>query len=485
MSAVISGIPVLAIALAIIISVPLFVLIAKRILKKILIIIPIFVIVIALAVAVVPLIPNGEWQGIGGLFGGGYDDEGDESPPPPPVGGTGDIETPPVSYVPFYYSVNEDGETCTITGPGNAMEPYLNIPETVDGYRVTAIANSAFSGCMELRGVVLPDSLESIGERSFNYCRNLLTVTIGENLSYIESTAFSGCERLVEVIDRAPNIECVAGVYNYRNGYLSKYALEVHSESESKLIFEGEYVWYETDTTYLVSYEGNDDVITLPQDLYGSRYTVYNCALRSNPDLREVYLTDGTREISGGAFTDCKNLEWIFIASGTEVFSVYSLQSCEKLMGINCDSENPYFTSIDDNLYSKDGKTILKYASGKSAESFSVSEGVTAIGDVAFAHAINLRSVSLPESLTRIEVAAFMNCHRLKTVNIPAATEYIGEAAFYITPLSTATFGNTEGWIVEIDDSLIEYISSSDLQDPSLAADYLSQAYLSAGDWHK
>jgi hypothetical protein len=483
MSAVISIIPIMAIALAIIICVPLFVLIAKRILKKILIIIPIFVIVIALAIFIVPLLANGEWQGIGGFLGGADDDE---CPPPTPEGGgLGDTETPPVSYVPFYYSVNEDGETCTITGPGNAMEPYLNIPDTVDGYRVTAIANSAFSYCDELRGVVLPDSLESIGSQAFYYCGNLLTVRIGENLSNIEYNAFRYCDRLVEIIDHSPNIEATAGEGKYETGYISERALEVHTGEESRLIYIDDYVWYQTSNTYLVSYEGNDDVITLPEDFYGSSYIIYNLAFRLNPDIREIYLTNGVIEVCSGTFDDCDNIERIFISASVEKFSVISLQSCKKLLGITCDSENPYYTSYEDNLYSKDGKKIIKYASGKSAESFTVPTGVTVIGEVAFAHAENLRSVSLPESVTMIESSAFINCRKLNTVNIPAATKYIGEAAFYITPLSSATFGSKSGWKFLLNYSNVTYISPSDLSDTATAANYLRQKYSVAGYWYK
>lgn len=60
-----------------------------------------------------------------------------------------------------------------------------------------------------------------------------------------------------------------------------------------------------------------------------------------------------------------------------------------------------------------------------------VEEGVSAIGDYAFASCENLEEVILPKSLTSIGVGAFYFCHSLTELTIPKNVAKLGNAAFY------------------------------------------------------
>ena len=62
----------------------------------------------------------------------------------------------------YSYSVNADGVTCTITNNRNKTGNIV-IPEIRDGYKVTAIGDSAFSYAMNLTGVTILDTVTSIG----------------------------------------------------------------------------------------------------------------------------------------------------------------------------------------------------------------------------------------------------------------------------------------------------------------------------------
>ncbi|MGI6700904.1 MAG: InlB B-repeat-containing protein [Christensenellales bacterium] len=100
------------------------------------------------------------------------------------------------------------------------------------------------------------------------------------------------------------------------------------------------------------------------------------------------------------------------------------------LSSILVEEDNEHFSSIDGNLYTKDGKTLLRYAIGKEDESFTTPDGVITIGEWSLAYAHNLNSVSLTDLVTSIEDYAFTRCDRLQSVLLPDSLTVIKEGAF-------------------------------------------------------
>ena len=78
-------------------------------------------------------------------------------------------------------------------------EANLVIPETYNGFPVTEIDENAFLGNKKLVSVVIPDSVEIVGNSAFKNCQRLETVTFGEYASMlceIGKQAFFGCTTL-------------------------------------------------------------------------------------------------------------------------------------------------------------------------------------------------------------------------------------------------------------------------------------------------
>ncbi|MBR3174859.1 MAG: InlB B-repeat-containing protein [Oscillospiraceae bacterium] len=66
-----------------------------------------------------------------------------------------------------------------------------------------------------------------------------------------------------------------------------------------------------------------------------------------------------------------------------------------------------------------------------------INEGVTSVGQYAFADCSSLSDISLPESLQNIGSYAFNNCSSLRTITIPESVQAIGSYAFYNTGINS------------------------------------------------
>ena len=102
------------------------------------------------------------------------------------------------------------------TGHSNPMSCshnlYINDVEVKDlviPNNVTSIGNYVFYKCRSLNSVTIPNSVTSIGEYAFDGCSYLTSVTIPNSVTSIEMGAFCGCSRLSSVIipNSVTNIE--------------------------------------------------------------------------------------------------------------------------------------------------------------------------------------------------------------------------------------------------------------------------------------
>ena len=63
-----------------------------------------------------------------------------------------------------------------------------------------SIGDKAFSGCVSLSSIVLPDSLISIGDGAFEKCRSISSITMPSGTTSIGSEAFKYCMNLGNVV---------------------------------------------------------------------------------------------------------------------------------------------------------------------------------------------------------------------------------------------------------------------------------------------
>ncbi len=188
----------------------------------------------------------------------------------------------------------------------------------------------------------------------------------------------------------------------------------------------------------------------------------YAFAFFSN--LNKVTLPSTVKYIGSYAFYWCDGLTSLSLNSGLEsmgdyVFYNSSVKSLTlpktlktvgsniwagmwKLENIYVASGNSAYKSVDGILYSKNGKTLVRYPLGREG-ACAVPSGTETIGNGAFLWSA-VSSVTFPETVTSIEYGAFMYCDQLTKAVFPDSLTTIGDSAFYgCESLASVTFGSS------------------------------------------
>ena len=93
----------------------------------------------------------------------------------------------------------EDFIWVELTNDTYSLERYLGdsetvvIPDEVDGCAVSSISDGAFCKNSRVKNVIIPESVEFIGEYAFAWCSSLKSVKIPDCVKVIERRAFKNC----------------------------------------------------------------------------------------------------------------------------------------------------------------------------------------------------------------------------------------------------------------------------------------------------
>ena len=104
---------------------------------------------------------------------------------------------------------------CSIRFEGSYANPLFNakhlysdenteIKDLVIPNSVTSIGGYAFSGCSDLTSVTIPNNVTSIGDAAFSSCSNLTSIEIPSSVTSIGQQAFLDCD-ILEVISKIEN----------------------------------------------------------------------------------------------------------------------------------------------------------------------------------------------------------------------------------------------------------------------------------------
>lgn len=171
-------------------------------------------------------------------------------------------------------------------------------------------------------------------------------------------------------------------------------------------------------------------------------------ALAESENLKTLVLPEGLKKVGG--FNSCEKLTGLVLPEGLEEIDSFAFCGCEGITSMklpkslktfdgSCfggcnigsyeiDVDNPYYSTIDGVIYSKDLATLVAFPSAYPNRHFTVPATTRIIGDSAFMFS-QIESIKLPDSLTTIEGWAFQGC-TIRSIEMPDTITEMGELAF-------------------------------------------------------
>ena len=337
--------------------------------------------------------------------------------------------------------------------PENCFSGCDNLKRVVISAECKIINENAFRGLKNLEVIELREAEDkitgenypgtlTIGRHAFDGCTSLKTITNPTRITTAYDYAFAGCTALEEidlsglrtagkhVFDGCTNLETVTvsqttrfGSYMFNNCEKLTQA-EYYGDSIPDYLFNG--------CTQLASFTFRSDAVS-----YLGAYAFADTA------LTQVTLPNGTYKLGDHAFANCANLNTVTLSAKTDVsFGTSVFKDCGAFA----------FSGASDTLSVVDGALVrgstlvlVPFASGE----YTIAGGITAIGSVAFAGtavtSVDLSGISeigeyaFAESaiqtvdlsgLNVVSDGAFYACASLNDVTFSNATTRIGDYAF-------------------------------------------------------
>lgn len=380
----------------------------------------------------------------------------------------------------IYYNILANGVEVTYKTMGecNNYTETVNIPATVTylgtTYDVVSIGDAAFYGCVGLKQVTIPNSVEYIGICAFDGCAWLESVSIPASVTSIREQAFNHCMNLQNMTVASGNT-----VYDSRNGCKA-----IVEKATNRLIAGCQKTIIPTSVTSIGANAFVGDVkrtyITIPNSVetiganafkeclllnrvtMGSSLKVIdNYAFSTNIKLASVAIPNSVTHINDYAFSQCYNLEDVTFGNSLQEIGYSAFNGCESLTSltipasvnkiggsfaycpslesIKVESGNATYDSRNNcnAIIQKNGNMLLV-----GCKNTSIPGTVKAIGVNAFAGASTMTNITIPASVNNIKYNAFIDCKNLTDVYSLIThfsdLEY-GAGLFTGVPVATAT----------------------------------------------
>ena len=355
---------------------------------------------------------------------------------------------------------------------------------------ITTIPTKTLSGCTSIETLLLPCNLEVIEDYAFGDAlgiiskfaepmRNLKQIVIPASVKSIGAYAFYGCEKLESITFEKGSVMTHLGQTHLLEDIYTPTA-SGKEWYDLKNGFTDAYIFANTPALKTVVLPENLTVIGLnvfensgvaKMDMPATVATIADYAFKNCDGLTELEFSTDLIFLGKECFYDCNNLAKADIPMSLEALGSLAFAYCQKLTtafipaGILGLDGNPFagctgitsFTLDPDNrdlvekdgvLYDKTMYSVLYYPAYLTAETFVLPDSVQEIGTGAMAGA-QIKNLVVPNRITKIKDHAFA-ASGLESITFHNAITAIGDYAFYgcynlnnvTIPNNVVTLGN-------------------------------------------
>ena len=272
---------------------------------------------------------------------------------------------------------------------------------------------------IEIKDVVIPESIISLENKNLSLIKTIESVTIGTSLKAIMSYVFEDFNDDLKIYLDMTVEEYVINKLNYnidREVYLKdENSNWISSNSITEIIIPDKV----TEINYGLSLFHNLVNVSITEGVtnIGER-AFYNCS-----SLTSIVIPDSVTSIGRYAFEDCSSLENVYYNGTIEDWCNITFES---------NDSNPIYYAT--NLYFLDENGDVEYNGNKYSllpNELVIPNSVTEIKPYAFSNCSSLTSIVIPEGVTSIGEYAFYNCSSLTSIVIPDSVTSIGDSSFY------------------------------------------------------
>lgn len=204
----------------------------------------------------------------------------------------GAVAAAPIKIGNLKYTVNDDGESVTVSGT-SGKPTKLTIESSISddngkSYTVTKIGMGAFNSTLE--EVTLPPTLDEIEDSAFFKCSSLTEITIPEGVTKIGTNAFYGCSQLT-------SITIPSTIKNMDTAFPSNPKLSQ---------------------------------VTLTNGIY----RISSSAFKDCTGLTEIKVPTSVYEICSDAFNGCTGLTSVTLEKGINIININAFKDCTNLSDV-------------------------------------------------------------------------------------------------------------------------------------------------------
>ena len=366
----------------------------------------------------------------------------------------------------LYNCVSLESATIGITVPAIHKYTFYNcesLKTVVIGIKVESIGEYAFYNCA-LERVSAPNTLKSIGNYAFAENEALTRVALKSGVESIGNGAFYG-DSLLSTINLPTTIETIGAYAFYDCAALTSVTIPVLVEVINDYTF--------TNCTALTTLKINAETVTIGDKAFAYCSALNSVTLSSKVTsigekafyrnaLATFNFTDGLTYVGADAFAFTP-LTAVTLPNSVTYIGEQAFVNCAQLSNISIPDSVTYVGAYAFEGNTADLQITIRYNSGKvtnyllyNTDVYKVvmEDGITQIGNYAFAYCHNLSEIvfsntlesigsyafydnrsyselTLPNTVTSIGSYAFARGYQFVKINIPDSVLTIGSNAFY------------------------------------------------------